>query len=192
MADASRGEITGFLSRVHRGLSALPTDIREDLVAELRSHLEERGEKGKLDLVGEFGLPEAYAARLMAEHDLSDAVTRRRSVSLVVALLGTARTTALALFVVLPLATVEIISLVLVGLGVAKPFYGEHIGLFQGAHDHSGALGWVSDLGSLHEVLGYAAIPIFIFGGLLLLWIGNRLLLRVARRELLRMRRDAR
>lgn len=192
MADASHDEIDSFLRRVRRGLSALPVDIREDLVAELRSHLQERGERGKLDLAGEFGPPEAYAARVMAEHNLSDAMTKGGSVSLVVALLGTARATALTLFVILPLATVEIVSLVLVGLGVAKPFYGEHIGLFQGPDRHSGALGWISDVGSMHEVLGYAAMPIFIFGGLTLCWIGNRLLLRVAHHELLRMRRDAR
>lgn len=189
MANTPQDEIESFLRRVRRGLATLPIDIREDLVMELRSHLEEQSEQGKLDLAGEFGSPEAYASRFMAEQALSEAVTKGTPAPLVTALLGTARATALTLFVVLPLATIEMISLALVGLGLAKPFYGDHIGLFLGTNNHSGALGWVSDSGSMREVMGYSAMPVFILGGLTLFWIGNRLLLGIARRELARMRK---
>jgi hypothetical protein len=187
VADAPRDEIDNFLRRVKSGLADLPSDIREDLVAELRSHLEERAEQGKLNLAGEFGSPEDYATRLMAEHNLAHAVNKGTPVSLIVTLLNTVRATALTVFVILPLAMIEIIALGLVVMGIAKPFYPDHIGLFRGADGH-GALGWVSDAGSMHEVTGYAGIPAFIFGGLVLFWIGNRLLLRIARRELARMR----
>lgn len=187
MVNTSRHEIDDFLRRVRQGLAALPSDIREDLVAELRSHLDERAEQGKLNVAGEFGSPEAYAARLMAEHSLAHAVSKGTPVSLIVTLMSTVRATALTLFVILPLATIEIIALGLVVMGIAKPFDGDHIGVFRGADGH-GALGWISDVGSMHEVTGYAGIPAFIFGGLVLFWIGNRLLLRIARHELSRMR----
>jgi Protein of unknown function (DUF1700) len=187
VVNAPRDEINDFLRRVRGGLAALPSDIREDLVAELRSHLDERAEQGKLNVAGEFGSPEAYAARLMAEHNLAHAVSKGTPVSLIVTLISTVRATALTFFVILPLATIEIIALGLMVMGIAKPFYGDHIGVFRGADGH-GALGWVSDVGSMHEVTGYAGTPAFIFAGLVLFWIGNRLLLRIARYELLRMR----
>jgi len=40
----------------------------------------------------------------------------------------------------------------------------------------------------MHEVLGLTAIPLFIFLGLLLFWIGNRIMIAVARGELARIR----
>jgi uncharacterized membrane protein len=187
VTDAPQDEIEAFLRQVRRGLAALPPDIREDLIAELRSHLQERAEQGNLNIPGEFGSPDVYADRLTAEHTLTGALSKRTPIPLLVALMGTARNAVLTLFVILPLATIEIIALGLVVMGLAKPFAGDHIGIFQGPGGH-GALGWVSDVGSMHEITGYAGIPAFIFGGLVLFWIGYRLLARVARRELLRIR----
>jgi len=187
VTDAPQDQIEAFLKRVRRGLASLPPDIREDMIAELRSHLQERAEQGNLNIAGEFGSPDAYADRLRSEHNLTGALSQGTPVSLVVALMSTARTAVLTLFVILPLATLEIIALGLVVMGVAKPFSGNHIGIFQGPGGH-GALGWVDDVGSMHEVTGYAGIPAFIFGGLVLFWIGYRLLARVAQRELQRIR----
>jgi hypothetical protein len=137
-----------------------------------------------LDLPGAFGSAEEYASRFVDAQALRAAATRDNPLKLIAALLGRVRATAFVVFVVLPLAVLEIIGLALVAVGFFKPFSSGHIGLFFQADGRFGALGWVSDPGSMREMLGYAVMPIFIFSGLLLFWACNRLLLKVARREL--------
>jgi hypothetical protein len=137
-----------------------------------------------LDLAGAFGSPEEYASRFVNAEALRTALTRGSPLRLVAVLLARVRATALVVFVVLPLAAIEIMALALVGIGFIKPFSGGHVGLFLEADGSFRALGWVNDPGPMREVLGYAAMPIFIFVGLLLFWAGYRLLLKVARREL--------
>ncbi len=184
MNKSSPTEVENFLRCFRRGLAALPPDIREDLVGELRSHFEERLAEGKLDLPGAFGSAEDYASRFVDAQALRAAATRDNPLKLIAALLGRVRATAFVVFVVLPLAVLEIIGLALAAIGFCKPFSSGHIGLFLEADGRFGALGWVSDPGSMREMLGYAVMPVFIFSGLLLFWLCNRLLLRVARREL--------
>ncbi|MGA3018872.1 MAG: hypothetical protein ABSF62_17260 [Bryobacteraceae bacterium] len=189
MNKSSRTEVEEFLRRFRRGLAALAPDVREDLASEVQSHFEERQAQEKLDLDA-FGSPEEYASRFVNTEALRAAVTRDNPLQLIAVLLGRVRATAFVICVVLPLAVLEIIGLALVVIGFCKPFSSGHIGLFLGADGRFGALGWVNDPGSMREVLGYAAMPVFIFGGLLLFWACYRLLLRVARRELASMRVD--
>ena len=184
MNSAPETEVDDFLRRFRRGLAALAPDVREDLVGEVRSHLAERLAQGKLDLAGAFGSPEEYASHFVNAEALRAALPRGGPLRLVAVLLARVRATAVVVLVVLPLAMIEIMALALVAIGFLKPFSGGHVGLFLDSGGGFGALGWVSDPGSMREVLGYAAMPIFIFLGLLLFWAGNRLLLRVARREL--------
>jgi uncharacterized membrane protein len=190
MTNSSRTDADAFLRRFRRGLALLPADIRDDLVDEVRSHIEDRLAQGKLDLTGSFGSPEVYASRFIAEQALSAAASQGRPFQLVAVLLAKLRPAALVVFVVLPLVVVEIMALVLAALGVLKPFDGEHIGLFLTDNGGIGALGWISDTASMHEVLGYSAMPLFVFCGLLLFWMSNRLLVSVARRQIARLQRD--
>jgi uncharacterized membrane protein len=184
----SHNEIEGFLRRLRRGLAALPADIRDDLVAEVRTHIEEREALGVFDLASSFGSPEAYASRLIHEGTLNTALDRGNPLSVLTVLLGTARVTALTIFAVLPLAALEIMACALTLLGLLKPLSGSHVGLFLFPNGSFGGFGYTSDPGSMHEVLGYAAMPLFIFCGLLLLWVSHTLMIRVARGELMRMR----
>lgn len=184
MNKSSLTEVENFLRCFRRGLASLPSDIRDDLVGELRSHFEERLAEGKLDLPGAFGSAEDYASRFVDAQALRAAATRDNPLKLIAALLGRVRETAFVVFVVLPLAVLEIIGLAMVAIGFCKPFSSGHIGLFLESDGRFGALGWVSDPGSMREILGYAVMPVFIFSGLLLFWLCNRLLLKVARREL--------
>jgi uncharacterized membrane protein len=184
----SHNEVEDFLRRFRRGLAALPADIRDDFVAEVRAHIEERTAQGAFDLKSSFGSPEEYASRIIGEGTLNTAVDRGNPLFILTVLLGTARTTALTAFVVLPLAVLEIMACALTLIGLLKPVSSSHVGLFLFPNGSFAALGWVSDPRPMHEVLGYAAMPLFIFCGLLLLWVAHALMLRVARGELLRMR----
>jgi len=185
---ASRTEIDDFLRRFRRALAGVPADIREDLVDELRSHIDDRFAQGRLDLKASFGSPEDYASRFVTEGALQAAVSRGSPFHILAVLLGKVRVTAITVFVVLPLGMLEIVACALMLDGLMKPIGGNHVGLFLLSNGRFGALGWVKDARSMHEVLGYAAMPIFIFCGLLLFWAAHKLLLSVARRELARMR----
>ena len=190
MSNSSQTEVEAFLRRFRRGLAFLPTDIRDDLVDEVRSHIEERLAQGKVDLTKSFGSPEAYASRFAAEQALSAAASQGSPFQLVTVLLAKVRPAAFVVFLVLPLAVVEIMALALATVGVLKPFASDHVGLFLLDNGGFGGLGWIRNTAFMHEALGYAAMPVFVFGGLLLFWISNRLLLSIARREISRLLRD--
>ena len=184
----SQTEIHDFLHRFRRALASLPVDIREDLVDEVRSHLEERFAQGKLDLKESFGSPEDYASGFLAEGVLHAAVNRGNPWDVLAVLLGKVQATTITVFVVIPLAVLELMGIALTLTGFLKPIDSRHVGLFLREDGGFGALGWMSDSGSMHETLGYAAMPLFIFCGLLLFWISHKLMLNVARHQLARLR----
>jgi uncharacterized membrane protein len=184
----SHAEIENFLRAFRQGLGAVPADIRDDLVKELWSHLQERLERGQLELSNDFGSPQEYARQFVNEQLLGTAIVRGRPWELLPALLGAIRTASVAIFLVLPLAVAELMGIALVLIGLSKPLASTHIGLFRSADGSFGGLGWISNTNSMHEVLGFTSIPLFIFLGLLLVWTGNRIMLAVARGELSRIR----
>ncbi len=183
MNQASRNEAEDFLRRFRRALAALRPDIRDDLAEEVRSHFEERLAQEKLDLAA-FGSPEEYASRFVDIEALRAAVFAGNPLRLAAALVGRVGRAAVAVFVVLPLALLEIAGLALAVIGFCKPFSSGHIGLFLEPGGGFGGVGWIANPESMREVLGNATMPVFIFGGLLLFWACYRLLLRVARHEL--------
>ena len=101
MNNISSNEVEDFLRRFRRGLAALPADIREDLVDEVRSHIQDRLAQGKLDLASVFGSPEAYASQFLIEDAIQTAVTRAKPWQLVSVLLSKARSSALVIFAVI-------------------------------------------------------------------------------------------
>lgn len=137
-------EIESFLRAFRQGLAAVPADIRDDLVKEMRSHLEERLERGQLQLANDFGSPEEYASQFVQEQLLGTAIVRARPWELLLALLGAIRAASVAIFLVLPLAVIELIGLALVLIGLSKPLASTHIGLFRLANGSFGGLGWIS------------------------------------------------
>lgn len=180
-------EAQDYLRRFRGALGSLPADIREDLVAELRSHIEERQTQAPFSPTQVFGSPEVYASQFIVEQRLSTAVNSGRPLELIASLFVTTRLTATLLFLVFPLIVVEIFGLGLTVLGALKPF-STHIGLFLYPDGAFGGLGWINQPGSAHEVLGYGVMPVFIISGLLTFWLGYRLLVTLGRRELARMR----
>jgi len=141
-----------------------------------------------LELSNDFGSPEEYASQFVHEQLLGTAIVRGRPWELLPALLGAIRTASVAIFLVLPLAVVELIGVALVLIGLSKPLASMHIDLFRSADGGFGGVGWIGNTNSMHEVLGFTAIPLFIFLGLLMFWTGNRIMLAVARGELSRIR----
>ncbi|HYG68991.1 MAG TPA: hypothetical protein VD838_15085 [Anaeromyxobacteraceae bacterium] len=177
-----------WLRALRQALSALPDDERDDLVAEVRSHLADRAARGDADVLAGFAEPEAYAAEFLEERALSGALAQGASWALGSALLSGARTGAILLAVV-PLAVLHVVATALVVLAAAKPLFPGHVGVFVGDAGPwvIGAWSGAAETG-VRELLGWWAVPVFGLGGALLLWAANRALRAVARRRLARVR----
>ena len=176
-------DVEKFLRRFRRGLASLPIDIREDLVLEVRSHLEERSGSADFDLTENFGSPEKYAAAFVAEQALTNAVAQPAPWGLIGTLFVRVQSATVTIFIVLPLAVIQISAFLCVVMGLVKPF-SSHIGLFLMPDGAFGAFGWTNEIGVMHEVLGNAGVPLFISIGLLIMWACNKLLTGIAKREL--------
>jgi uncharacterized membrane protein len=188
MNELSEKSSQEYLRRFRMALGALPADLRDDLVLELRSHIEERGIAGPFDPERAFGPPESYAAQFIAEQRLSMAVGAGNAPKLTWSLLSLVQRTATVLFLVCPLTILEVFGACFVVLGALRPF-SDRIGLHYRADGAFAGLGWVRG-GETTELLGLWAMPLFIGGGLLLLWAAHRALCLVAKRELRHLRRE--
>lgn len=184
-------EAEDFLRQLRSGLGTLPKDEREDILREVRSHLRDRHHKGRAPLLDGFEDAQVYASRFVSEAALRGALARGTSFELGRALLTGAKTGVVTLAVI-PVAAVELIGGLLVILGVLKPFLPAQIGLFVDAHGGLVALGaYGGNLGTLHDLLGFWAMPLFIVTGAGLVWLGNRALRFLAKHKLASARRGA-
>lgn len=184
MTNALSSEVERYLRALRHTLAALPEAERDDLVAEVRSHLADRTARGDADVLAGFADPEAYAAEFLAERALAGAIARGSSWALGAALLSGARTGA-AILAVVPLAILHVVAAALVILAALKPVFPAHIGLFVSDGGPWAFGAW--DLGAgagVREVLGWWALPVFAAAGALILWIANRGLRAVARGRL--------
>lgn len=176
-------DIQDYLRRLRQCLRDLPADQRDDILAELTSHFQESSAKGRTNPLQDFDSPEDYAAQFLSETALRGALARGTSLALGQALLVGARDSLIVLLAVVPLALLHLIGALLIVCGALKPFFATHVGAFI---DASGGLsvGVLKDTSGMREVLGLWAIPIFIVGGTLILWVSNRALRWLVRRRL--------
>ncbi|NUP10665.1 MAG: DUF1700 domain-containing protein [Polyangiaceae bacterium] len=178
-------EAETFLRHLRLGLDSLPREERDDIVAEVRSHLLERRANGKTPLLEGFEDPQTYASRFVSETALRDALARGTSVHLGKALLTGAATGIAMLLTVVPLLVLQLLGGALVLVGALKPFMPAHVGVFVDQQGRLVAIGaYGGDVEPLRELLGYWAIPLFVFGGIAIVWACNRALRFVATRRL--------
>jgi hypothetical protein len=185
MSDLPR-EAETFLRGLERSLSALPAEERREVVKELRSHLEDRAAQGAADLLAPFGRPEAYAAAFLEERALCGALATGSSFALGRALLSGARRLGWW-YAVAALGLVEVVGGGLVALAALKLFWPGKVGLFFGPGVFF--LGMRDgETGPAVELLGYWAVPFFLFLGVAALFSANWSLRTLAAWRLARAR----
>lgn len=184
---AHQDDVQDYLRRLGQCLNALPADQRDDILAELGSHFEEARASGRTDVLRGFDAPEDYAGQFLAETELRGALARGTSLALGRSLLVGARNTLVVLFAVVPLGFLHVLGVIFVGLGVLKPFFPAQIGAFSDAKGGF-AIGFFSGTESMHEHLGFSAVPLFCIGGILVFWLANRALRWLAHRRLASLR----
>lgn len=177
-------EAEAFLRQLRQGLSGLPEAEREEILAEIRSHLRDRQARSQPLLEG-FEDPQTYAASFIAETALRGALATGTSLELGRALLTGARAGLVMLLLVVPLIVLQLTGAALVFCGGLKIFLPSRVGLFVDAAGQLVALGaWGGELSGAREVLGYWSIPLFVGAGVLLVFAANRGLRALARRRL--------
>ena len=180
MATPTTAATDHYLRIVRQGLASLPVTEREDILAELRSHLSERWEQGSGDPLVGFDPPEKLAAEFVTEYALRGALAQGTSWALGRALLIAGRDGALGLLVLLPLLILQLSAAGLLLAAVLKPFLPDHVGLWVGGgRFYAGIVGQAD--GVTHEALGWWSIPVFAVVGGLLFWLPNRAMLALVR-----------
>ena len=169
----SRGlppEAEEFLRRLRLALSGLAREQRDDVLAEIRSHFEERARAGQDPALEQFGSPDEYAAQFIAESTMQAALAKGTPFALGHALLVAARGSLFALVV----------------LAAIKPLWPDNVGLFFEPGGWFRAVGFISPTGALREVLGWWAIPVFVVSGVLIFWASHRAMRAAVKRRLAR------
>lgn len=187
--DTLPSEAEEFLRQLRLGLVTLPQEEREDIVAEVRSHLRDRHASGKEPLLEGFEGAQTFASQFLSEAALRGALARGTTFGLGKALLVGAKTGTSVLLMVVPLMALQLIGAALVVVGALKPFMPSRVGLFVDMQGRFVALGaYGGEVQGLRELLGFWAVPLFVVGGIGLLWVGNRALRLLAARRLTSMR----
>jgi hypothetical protein len=162
-----------YIRHLRWSLASLPADERDDIVAEARSHLQEKLERGARieEAIDGLGAPEDFARAFITERALLSALGSRDSMGLLAALgersIRNARTISATAGCVL----VWVLALVVCAVGAAKVFDPTHVGMWIGGGQF--ILGATDDPSKGHEVLGLWIFPIA-FLVLFLAWLASR------------------
>jgi uncharacterized membrane protein len=179
-------DVEDYLRELKLGLAPLGSPDRDEILAEVRSHFEERLAQGRARVLDGFLSAERYAASFLAERSLASALAEGTPWALSRSLWIGRVERAFALAAAVPLGLLQLCAVALVLLGALKPLFFERIGLWLGPQGRF-ALGFLSDP-QAHELLGWWAVPLFIGGGALVLILAHRAQMALARRRLRRVR----
>jgi uncharacterized membrane protein len=188
MSSELPSEAQAYLRQLRAGLSSLPADEQREIVDEVASHFREKLARGDRDLLAEFDAPADYAAQFVEERALSHAVATASPIALGRALLGGVGHAAETLLLVAPLAVVQLLALSLFVVGLVRPFYSAHTGVFEAPDGHI-AFGVLRDVAGSRDVLGVWTAPVFITVSVLVLWSARKASLALANRRLARSRK---
>jgi hypothetical protein len=177
-----------YLRELGLGLASLPADDRQEIVAELRAHLEERAARGGDPLQG-FEPAEELAGGFLSERALRGALARGGAVALGRALLVAGRGSLVFLLGFFPLVLAQLTGVVFVLTAASKPFLRDRVGLWVGPSDFHVGVNAANDP-ALREVLGWWSIPVLTAVGAVLFWGATRAMRTLARRRLAAFRRS--
>lgn len=180
--NAPHPALQAWLRELRLALAALPTDMREDILAETLSHLEDRLAQGHpaADALAALGPAAGYARGFLDNFELAHALSSRRLPSLVSAALQRVHRSlgvAVALIAVSLLALWTAATVVTALMHFIDP---KHWGLWLGPH--SLVLGVIDDGEPARELLGSLIYPLAVLTWAVAWQLGRQLLARALRR----------
>lgn len=156
----SEARIEDYLRRVRAGLASLPETVREDVVTELRSHIADRVEAGHepAAVIAALGAPEDYAARMYDAHQVTEALSTRRTGALVGALIRSTAINGFAIGAAIALFFLWSFVVSVAGVAAWKITDPVHTGLW--VSDTQFFIGKIDDPGAATDVLGVWIFPL--------------------------------
>lgn len=153
-------EASHFLRRLRWALSALPSQDKDEIVTEIRSHLEDKLSSGRevSESLAAFGLPETLARSYILEHERSVAIATNRLTHVVPALLRRAATSLTAFVATVSLALAWLPAILFSLVAMMKIFDPAHIGLWRS--DTEFYLGFNDRPDLATDVLGLGIYPL--------------------------------
>lgn len=179
-----------YLAKLERALRSLPADERASIIAEIRSHIEDRMAATQIPaqlVLEDLGDPLELAQAFLDQRKLEDAVVRSAHGPLLIAILERAGRSIVAAILGLFAVTFYLCVPAFAAMAVLKPILPQNVGLWWGPNLHAFAMLDHPPAGT-QEVLGYALIPVVIVLGVVAFLIG-RALTRLGGRVLLRKSR---
>ena len=173
--DQTSASATAFLRRLEVALEPLPATERNDIVAELRSHLADRGEQGDDRLratLASLGEPEDYARPYLQDRQLADALQRVTPGLALMSILGRAGRSFLAFGIGLGVVILYCMALSFTALAILKPLAPANTGLWTG---RVFGFGFMSPPPPTPEILGLWMVPICGLGAVLCYIVGTAL-----------------
>lgn len=176
------GELERYLRRLRYALRPLPSEEREEIVREVRSHFLDRVESSGADRVASvrstaqaLGPPEEYARTFVRDYRVTAALTDGSGFAMlyeVVRLAGSGMRWLVGLMLFLIVFGVAV-GLVVVGL--LKLVFPESVGLWYASDLGVLGMGWVdaSTAAEARELLGYWIVPLNVALGVLLYRVGT-------------------
>jgi hypothetical protein len=149
-----------YIRHLRWSLASLPADERDDIVAEARSHLQEKLDRGARieEAIDGLGAPEDFARAFITERAPLSALGSRDSLGLLAALAQRSIRNARTMSATAGCVVVWGFALVVCAVAAAKIFDPSHVGMWIGGRQFF--LGAMDEPSRGHEVLGLWIFPI--------------------------------
>jgi uncharacterized membrane protein len=167
--------LSTYIRHLRWSLASLPADERDDIVAEVRSHLQDKVERGVRieEAIESLGVPEDFARAFITERALLSALGSRDSLGLFRALGQRSVRNARTISATAGCVIAWMLALVVCVVAAAKVFDPAHMGMWIGGGQFF--LGAIDDPAKGREVLGLWIFPVA-FLVLFLSWLTSRAL----------------
>jgi len=188
----SKKLLEDYLQKLKEVLKPLPEKEKDEIVLEIRGHIQERMSQSsqaednvealKSALV-RLGRPEEYGSEFVTDYLLSKGIERKHAGMIFRGLLRWGCNTLVGFFYSLFFFASYLISASFVLVGIMKPIFPEKVGFFlrNGRFENFGLIMGVTDSPNMQEVLGYWIIPIALVIGIAWFFVTTWLLKKVIR-----------
>lgn len=167
-----------YLIKLKEVLRPLPEKEREEIVLEIKGHIEEKlaqslreGDETDVlkNILNRLGKPEEYASEYVTDYLLSRGIEQKSVSKIFQGLFRWGCSTLIGFFYAFFFFVSYLVSISFVFIGVMRPIFPESVGLFlkEGSLKGFGFFTSASFDSNTQEILGYWVIPISLFIGII-------------------------
>lgn len=192
LSPESKKLLDDYLQKLIEVLKPFPEKEREEIVLEIKSHIEERmaqstgaeaGTEALKNALSRLGRPEEYGSEFVTDYLLSMGMERKKAWMVFKGLLRWGCNTLVGFFYSIFFFSSYLISVSFIFIGIMKPIFPQNVGLFlnNGEVQNFGLIMGMTNDATMQEVLGYWIIPISLVIGIAWFLTTTWLLKRIIR-----------